>query len=466
MNGKENSLLIIWLIIDVVLLTMSISIAYCCNIGDVQQTSYSLPFYVFHGVFSWILTYFIFSKKYLYLRNSYKHRVMRILRRTGVFTIILLAMAFFFEKGGYSRIFLISYVGIFLVEEFIAYKLIYIILGKRRENGKSVKRALIVGYTDISVQLKNLFENDSMLGYKFAGFVRYAERNIAEIPEDELVYFVGDTEDLEQIIKKTRAEVVFSVFSFFQTKNKVQQQLIACNHCGVRLYLIPETSRWMRNDRNVESLGNLYILNPQHIPLDDLGNRLLKRGLDLLVSGLFIICVFLWLLPIIAIVVKLSSKGPVFFCQMRTGLSNRTFKCLKFRSMQINDDADEEQATVGDPRITAVGRFMRKTNFDELPQFLNVFVGHMSLVGPRPHMLKHTKEYSKLIESYLARHYVRPGITGWAQVSGYRGETNELWKMEKRVEYDMNYIENWNFWWDIKIMWLTLFGKKARDNAR
>ena len=186
----------------------------------------------------------------------------------------------------------------------------------------------------------------------------------------------------------------------------------------------------------------------------------------MLISGLVILLIFSWLFPILSIIIKLTSKGPVFFVQERTGLNNRNFKCLKFRSMEVNVDADKQQATADDSRITPIGKFMRKWNIDELPQFFNVFFGQMSLVGPRPHMLKHTQEYSKLIDSYLSRHYIKPGITGWAQVNGYRGETDELWKMEKRVEFDMEYIDNWNFSWDIKILWLTLFSKEAYSSAR
>jgi len=131
----------------------------------------------------------------------------------------------------------------------------------------------------------------------------------------------------------------------------------------------------------------------------------------------------------------------------------------------MSSDADEKQATKNDSRVTQIGSFLRKTNLDEFPQFFNVLIGQMSIVGPRPHMLKHTNQYSELIDYYRVRHYVKPGITGWAQVSGYRGETDELWKMQKRVESDMNYLENWTFWWDLKIVFLTVFGKNAHKNA-
>ena len=464
MNEKENTLSFLWLFVDLLVLVFSVIIAYWLNIGDVQQ-GHSFQFYLFHVVFSWITVFLFYSQKNSYFRDSYKHRVLRILQKTVIFTGILIATAFLISKGDYSRWFLFSYVSIFILGEIIIYKLIYTAIKKRRKNGKSVKNALIVGYTDTSVRLKEMFQNNPMVGYKFAGYVKYAERDISEIPTDDLPLLAGDTNQLENVIKQTKAEVVFSVFSIFQNRNNIQQQLAACNHCGVRLYLIPEIAPYLRGGRRLEYLDNLLILNPQWIPLDDIGNRMLKRSLDLFVSGMVILFIFSWLFPILGIIIKLTSKGPVFFRQERTGLNNKNFKCLKFRSMKMNANADTQQATVNDSRITSVGRFMREKNIDELPQFFNVFFGQMSLVGPRPHMLTHTKEYSKQIEFYLSRHYIKPGITGWAQVNGYRGETDELWKMEKRVEYDREYINNWNFGWDIKILWMTLFSEEAYSGA-
>ena len=191
-------------------------------------------------------------------------------------------------------------------------------------------------------------------------------------------------------------------------------------------------------------------------PLEKIGNRLLKKLFDILFSLFVILFVFTWFFPILILMVKLSSKGPAFFRQKRSGEKNISFTCLKFRTMRVNKLSDELQAKKGDPRITKLGAFMRKTNLDELPQFLNVLVGQMSVVGPRPHMLKHTEQYSELINNYLTRHFVKPGITGWAQVKGYRGETKELIDMQKRVEYDIWYIENWKFLLDIKIIWMTV----------
>lgn len=229
--------------------------------------------------------------------------------------------------------------------------------------------------------------------------------------------------------------------------------------------LIPKNQRWFLNRTNTETIGDLVIINPQEVPLDHSAFRAQKRIFDVLFSIFVILFIFSWLFPIIAILIKISSKGPVFFVQKRTGINNRTFECYKFRSMKVNGKADLKQASADDDRITTIGRFMRKTNIDELPQFFNVLGGSMSIVGPRPHMLKHTEEYSALIDTYLVRHYVKPGITGWAQVKGYRGETKQLSAMEKRVNADMWYIQNWTFNWDLRIVWLTIFGNNVWKNA-
>ena len=192
------------------------------------------------------------------------------------------------------------------------------------------------------------------------------------------------------------------------------------------------------------------------IPLDESRNQFIKRIFDIIFSSAFLILIMSWLLPIITIIIKLDSKGPVFFRQLRSGESNKPFWCFKFRTMIVNLESDSKQATKDDPRITKLGHFLRMTSIDELPQFINVFIGNMSVVGPRPHMLRHTEEYSRLIEKFLGRHYVKPGITGLAQCMGYRGETKDLTDMENRVRLDRYYIENWTFWLDIKIIFLTV----------
>ncbi|WP_395050691.1 exopolysaccharide biosynthesis polyprenyl glycosylphosphotransferase, partial [Flavobacterium sp.] len=205
------------------------------------------------------------------------------------------------------------------------------------------------------------------------------------------------------------------------------------------------------------------VLSVRNEPLQNIGNRIVKRAFDIMFSFMVIILVFPFVFLIVAPLIKLSSKGPVFFKQLRSGRDNITFYCWKLRTMKVNENADVEQAREGDVRITAIGRFLRKTSLDELPQFYNTLIGNMSVVGPRPHMLKHTEEYSEIIDKFMVRHFVKPGITGWAQVHGLRGETRNNSLMEKRVKYDVWYLENWSLLLDMKIVVLTftqiLFGK-------
>ena len=197
-----------------------------------------------------------------------------------------------------------------------------------------------------------------------------------------------------------------------------------------------------------------------------LGRFLRKRAFDMVFASLVVLLLLSWLVPLIALLIKLESKGPVLFKQLRTGKDGSPFYCFKFRSMYINTDADSRQASKGDSRITEVGAFLRRTSLDELPQFINVLRGEMSVVGPRPHMLRHTEDYSKTIHNFMDRHRVMPGITGLAQVTGYRGETTEVDSMVKRVNADIHYVRNWSFWLDVKIVVRTV-GQilKGNENA-
>jgi len=200
--------------------------------------------------------------------------------------------------------------------------------------------------------------------------------------------------------------------------------------------------------------------------MEDLGNRFRKRVFDVIFSSLVILFILSWLYPVIALLIKKQSKGPVLFKQIRSGRDDEPFCCYKFRSMQVNDDSHEKQATKDDERITPVGQFLRRTSLDEMPQFFNVFLGDMSVVGPRPHMLKHTTEYAAIIDQYMVRHFLKPGITGWAQVNGCRGETRQKSDMEKRVGYDIYYLENWTGMLDVKIIYMTMINFiKGDDNA-
>ena len=229
-----------------------------------------------------------------------------------------------------------------------------------------------------------------------------------------------------------------------------------CEQRMVRVFYIPQSHATNKRQTYPMEFGETVVFSQYREPLLSLSNRFYKRTFDFVVSLLFVLLVFWWVYLLVALITKITMPGPIFFRQLRTGYNGRDFYCLKFRSMKVNKDADKLQATRGDDRITRWGHFMRHTSIDELPQFLNVLKGDMSLVGPRPHMLAHTDYYSSEISDYMVRHFVKPGITGWAQTHGSRGETKTVHDMARRVELDIWYIEHWSFWLDLQIMVRTV----------
>jgi putative colanic acid biosynthesis UDP-glucose lipid carrier transferase len=234
----------------------------------------------------------------------------------------------------------------------------------------------------------------------------------------------------------------------------------------IRFRLVPDFKYFIDRAVHVEYLNDLPVLTVRREPLEEEINRVIKRLFDIFVSVFVTIFILSWLFPLLALLIKMESRGPVLFVQLRSGKNNRPFRCYKFRSMGANKEANAIQATKDDKRVTRVGRILRKTSLDEFPQFLNVLKGDMSIVGPRPHMLKHTKEFSTLADDYMIRQFLKPGITGWAQVNGYRGEIKELAHIKKRVEHDLWYLENWSLWLDIRIMFLTAYNAvRGEENA-
>ena len=455
MKSRESELIILYLLTDLIILNVSIFVIVSFSKVISFHDYRILSSYLLHANLSWIITYFILSKKNLFLRDGYFNRIKRITYRVFNFVIVALVLAYLFmPRTTYSRIFLLEYSALFYVGKLVYYYFLYRYLTLMREKGIHVNRAIIVGWNDTAKKLNKLIEYNPTLGYKFVGYVS---------DDDDLDNrIIGNTHELERVIKEHQVEIVFVTLSLFNESTNSREYLRLCNRSGVRLRFVPDNQQWFKNSSNMEKVGQLVIINPQEIPLDNFESQFSKRLFDIVFSSLVIILLMSWLTPLMAILIKLNSKGPVFFVQKRTGINNKTFNCFKFRSMKVNSESDMKQAVDGDARITALGDFMRKSNIDELPQFFNVLFGQMSIVGPRPHMLKHTDQYSGLIEGYLVRHYIKPGITGYAQVTGYRGETDELWKMERRVQCDMHYLENWNFLWDMKIILMTFIGEKQR----
>ncbi|HYQ57488.1 MAG TPA: exopolysaccharide biosynthesis polyprenyl glycosylphosphotransferase [Draconibacterium sp.] len=460
MKSKETELLYIYLCIDLFLLNVALIFVGWVNLQISVRDYQLISSYLLHGNMAWIITYLALTKKNLFLHDKFRNRAWRITRRHIVFLVTAAALALVFVPHNFSRRFFMQYSILFYFEKLIFYWLFYKYLRFKRGNQINTVQTAVIGCGKTGSLIRQIIDSNPNMGYVFSGFIC---DNMCPTGQ-----YLGSPENLEALIDEHKIQMIFYSISMFNGDNSEDQAkevLKICNRKGVRLRFIPINQRWFRNRMRMEVMGDLLVINPQEIPLDHAGYRVQKRLFDILFSIFVIVFIFSWLFPIIALLIKLESRGPVFFIQERTGINNKTFRCLKFRSMRQNSQANEKQATADDNRITKLGRFMRKTNIDELPQFINVLRGNMSVVGPRPHMLKHTDDYSALIDYYLIRHYVKPGITGWAQVKGYRGETQQVNAMERRVSADMKYIENWTFLWDLKIIWLTIFGKSSYHNA-
>ena len=337
-----------------------------------------------------------------------------------------------------------------------------------REAGRNTRMVTLVGSDPELIGIYRKLINDPTLGYKVLGY--YGEEAVEEVAEDVgraeresgqnlgILERLGSMEDfLAGIDTPEQLKLGDELFLCVSRKEKDMIRRISkmCDSQVVRFFYVPVSVETIGLNLKRELIDDIEVFATYDIPLQNSVNKAVKRLFDIVLSIVFLIPTAL-IFPFVFVIMKIQSPGPILFKQKRTGLDGKDFEMLKFRSMHVNKDADRVQATKDDPRKYPFGNFMRKTNIDELPQFLNVLKGDMSIVGPRPHMLLHTEMYSHLIDKYMVRHFVKPGLTGWAQVTGYRGETKELWQMEGRVKRDIWYMEHWSFWLDLRIVWLTM----------
>lgn len=318
----------------------------------------------------------------------------------------------------------------------------------RHRNG-----VVFVGSTENNVTLYHELADDPSIGYWVCGY--FDELPNKDFPEE--CPYLGTPQDVIPYLETHQADVrnLYCCLPSSQ-KDKILSIIKYCENHLVRFYSIPNVRNYLFHQVHFSMMGSVPCLSLHDEPLSWIENRFVKRTFDIVFSLAFLCSLFIPILVLVTIITKTTMPGPVFFRQKRNGIDGKEFYCLKFRSMRVNADADRLQATKNDPRKTKWGDIMRKTNIDELPQFINVLLGDMSVVGPRPHMVKHTEEYSQLIDKYMVRHFIKPGITGWSQVNGYRGETKELAQMEGRIKGDIWYIEHWSFWLDLYIIYKTV----------
>ena len=332
------------------------------------------------------------------------------------------------------------------------------VIRRFRTYGISNRRVLFVGAGHNLRYLYDEMSDNPTTGFRVKGYFDESTDN----QFTDVLPRLGGLADLEPYLKKQPVDIIFCNL----TSRHNKEILAIMNYCEnhlIRFYSVPNVRNYVHHVMQVEMVGNMPVLSLREEPLNQPVNRVVKRAFDIVVSLLFLCTIFPFLYIFCAIGIKLSSPGPVFFKQKRTGIRGEEFTCYKFRSMHLNDQADTLQATKNDPRKFPFGDFIRTTNIDETPQFINVLRGDMSIVGPRPHMLKHTEEYSQLVDKYMVRHWAKPGITGWAQVNGARGETEHLWQMKERIEKDVWYIENYSFMLDMQIIILTIKTLLKRD---
>ena len=340
---------------------------------------------------------------------------------------------------------------ILLVSRFIERKVIKAF----RQMGRNTRTVTFIGSDSELLNIYSRLKDDASKGYRILGY--YADSEMKDVPDGVSLSRLGSLQGFMESLKtKDGIEIGDEVYVSLSRQEREIIHKIS-NYCDlnvVRFFYVPVSVETLGIDLKREFLDDIEIYTTHENPLLNPVNKFIKRAFDVVLSGLFLLCSLpVW--PIVWIVMKLQSPGPLFFKQARTGLDGKEFMMYKFRSMHVNADADKVQATEDDPRKYPFGNLMRKTNIDELPQFWNVLKGDMSIVGPRPHMLLHTEMYSQLIDKYMVRHFVKPGVTGWAQVTGFRGETKELWQMEGRVKRDIWYMEHWSIWLDIRIIWMT-----------
>ena len=338
-----------------------------------------------------------------------------------------------------------------------------------RQAGRNTRSVTLVGSDPELIGIFRKLRDDATLGYNILGY--YGEDSLGDVANEVeresdklpgqtrgVLVRLGSFEDflagLDHPEQLKLADELYLCISR-KERNLIRRISKMCDSQVMRFFYVPVSVESIGLNLKREFLDDIEIYTTYENPLQNSVNRFLKRTFDIVLSLVFLIPTAL-LFPFIWLIIKIQSPGPIFFKQLRTGLDGKNFYCYKFRSMHVNKDADKVQATKDDPRKYPFGNFMRKANIDELPQFLNVLKGDMSIVGPRPHMLAHTEMYSHLIDKYMVRHFVKPGVTGWAQVTGYRGETKELWQMEGRVKRDIWYMEHWSIWLDIRIIWLTI----------
>lgn len=413
-------------------------------------------FYIIYQTVAWIGIALVI-KFYSVFRFTTPVEIFSKLIKQGILFLLFVIAYFPFAKdsifsGSAIALYLVTIISVITVIKLL---LFYYLKKYRIITGSNFRKTVIIGYTTEAIRLKTLFETRNDYGYRFMGF--FSDKKTNE-------NIIGKIADLKSFVIEHKIDEIYcslNEISNDQLKNLVE--FADDNKKAIKF--IPDTKEIFSKNLKIDYYEIFPVLSLQKTLLHDPLTKAFKRAFDIVFSLVVIIGLLSWLTPLLAILIKLESRGPVFFKQGRPGIDEKEFFCYKFRSMRINKTTEQE-ASKNDPRVTKIGRFLRKTSIDEMPQFLNVLLGEMSVVGPRPHLWSQNKVYGSKIKKYMVRHYVKPGITGLAQVRGYRGEIETDEDMVNRIKFDVFYIENWSLLLDIKIIVQTIINIfKGDDKA-
>lgn len=392
------------------------------------------------------------------IKPGFSLEIYKTLKSVLILAVTVVVVSYFshsFLPASFVIMYAAALMFFFGTEKYIINRLVLFL----RKQGFNLRHVIILGHGNSAQQFHQLIINNPDLGYDILGYFE------EEAKETALCPYLGTISGLGSFLKSNRVnEVIIATPGI--TIGEIEEITHVVDKAGIRVRIIPDFHFQFYNRYEFKQFGNIPTVSLRKEPLEETYNKFTKRTFDIVFSGLVLLLICSWLFIIIAFIIKINSKGPVLFKQKRLGRDRKEFWCYKFRSMYVNHDSDKKMATKGDSRITSVGRFLRKTSLDEFPQFWNVLAGNMSIVGPRPHMSIQNTEYQEIINNYLVRQLIKPGITGWAQVNGYRGEIESHYDIKSRVSYDIWYLENWSFFLDVKIIYLTVWNIfKGEDKA-
>ncbi len=406
----------------------------------------SIGYLMIYEVIFWIVIAYFVNFYEVYRFTTPVEIASKLVKQIAVFLLAVISYFPFSNIEAFNSYGITKYIiGVFTIIILFKYLLFFYLKKYRIVTGNNYRNVIIVGYTQHALDLKELFNKREDYGYRFKGF--FSDRKVGS-------GVVGKIDEIKEFSLKNNIDEIYCSLNELKS-DKLKELIKFADEENKTIKFIPDTKQIFSKNLRVDYYEVFPVLSLQKTLLHTPTTKTLKRLFDIVFSLIVIILVLSWLIPIIAVIIKLESKGSVFFKQGRPGLNEKEFFCYKFRSMKVNKTTEKE-ASKNDPRVTKIGRFMRKTSIDELPQFFNVLKGDMSVVGPRPHLWSQNTVYSSKINKYMVRLYVKPGVTGLAQVRGYRGEIETDDDMARRIKFDVYYIENWSFLLDIKIIIQTV----------